>query len=68
MCDCASSNPKPSTLQRLVEGVLAQWGRAAAGGAGAHLAERVEELFLEASMLEAVRNGQVATLNMAAVA
>ena len=45
-----------------MEGVLAQWGAAAACGAGAHLAERVEELFLGASMLEAVRDGQVATL------
>ena len=43
--------------------MLAQWARVAAGGAGGHLAGRVEELFLEASMLEAVRDGQVATLN-----
>lgn len=46
-------------MQRLVEGVLLQWAAASAGGGSAHLAERVEELFLEASMLEAVRRGQV---------
>ena len=46
-------------VQRLVEGVLLQWAAASAGGGSAHLAERMEELFLEASMLEAVRRGQV---------
>jgi len=46
-------------VQRLVEGVLLQWAAASAGGGSAHLAERVEELFLEASMLEAVRRSQV---------
>ena len=54
--DIDSGTPR---VQRLVEGVLQQWAAASAGGGSAHLAERVEELFLEASMLEAVRRGQV---------
>jgi len=55
---CPNHGPVPAA-QRLVEGVLARWAAVAGAGGGAHLAARVEELFLEASMLEAVRTGQV---------
>jgi hypothetical protein len=55
---CSKHGPVRAA-QRLVEGVLARWAAAAGAGGGAHLAARVEELFLEASMLEAVRLGQV---------
>ena len=38
-----------------MDGVLARWNALAPGQAPAALGERLEELFLEASMLEAVR-------------
>ena len=39
----------------MVDGLLARWGALAPAQQPAHLGERMEELFVEASMLEAVR-------------
>lgn len=41
-------------LQNLVDNLLAKWNSLSAGEQPPHLGERLEELFLEASMLEAV--------------
>lgn len=41
-------------LQALVDALLARWNTMPAAEQPDHLAERMEELFLEASMLEAV--------------
>lgn len=45
----------PWTAQGVVDGLLARWGALAPAQQPAHLGERMEELFVEASMLEAVR-------------
>ena len=42
-------------MQNLVDNLLAKWNSLPAAEQPAHLGERLEELFLEASMLEAVR-------------
>lgn len=42
-------------MQNLVDNLLAKWNSLPASEQPAHLGERLEELFLEASMLEAVR-------------
>ena len=42
-------------VQALVDGLLARWDALAGGEPPGHLGEQLEELFLEASMLEAVR-------------
>ena len=44
-----------TAVQAMVDGVLARWNALAPNQAPAALGERLEELFLEASMLEAVR-------------
>jgi hypothetical protein len=42
-------------MQNLVDNLLAKWNSLPVSEQPAHLGERLEELFLEASMLEAVR-------------
>lgn len=44
-------------LQVMVDGLLARWGALPPAQQSPHLGERIEELFLEASLLEGVRFG-----------
>ncbi|BDA50843.1 hypothetical protein COCOBI_17-0610 [Coccomyxa sp. Obi] len=46
-------------VEALVDALLSRWNSMPVSQQPDHLAERMEELFLEASMLEAVRNNQV---------
>lgn len=46
-------------LQNLVDNLLAKWNTLPASEQPPHLGERLEELFLEASMLEAVSPSSV---------
>ena len=55
MSDSTSQNTfLPCCLQNLVDNLLARWNSLPASEQPPHLGERLEELFLEASMLEAV--------------
>ena len=49
----------PYCLQNLVDNLLARWNSLPASEQPPHLGERLEELFLEASMLEAVGTSYV---------